>query len=185
VISTGDLRKGVIIEMDRQLFTVMEYQHQKIGRGSAQVRMRLRNVRTGATSDTTVQAGTKFPRVRLEQRSMSYLYAEDNTYYFMDQETYDQIGLTAQQLGDAVNYLKDGMVLQVQFYESEPVAVDLPITVELRVEETEPGFRGDTATGGTKPARLETGLTVQVPLFVNQGDTIKVDTRTGTYLERV
>ena len=185
MISTGDLRRGIIIEMDGQLFSIMDYQHQKIGRGSAQVRMRLRNVRTGAISDTTVQAGAKFPRVRLEQRSMSYLYSEENTYYFMDQETYDQIGLTAQQLGEAVKYLKDGMVVQVQFYENEPVAVDLPITVELRVEETDPGFRGDTATGGTKPAKLETGLTVQVPLFVNQGDSIRVDTRTGTYLERV
>ena len=185
MISTGDLRKGVIIEMDKQLVSVMDYQHQKIGRGSAQVRMRVRNVRTGAIFDTTVQAGSKFPRVRLEQRAMSFLYADENAYHFMDQESYDQIALTAQQLGDAVQYLKDGMVLQVQFYENEPVAVDLPITVELRVEETDPGFRGDTATGGTKPARLETGLTVQVPLFVNQGDTIKVDTRTGTYLERV
>jgi elongation factor P len=185
VISTGDLRKGVIIEIDKQLFSVLDYQHQKVGRGSAQVRMRIRNVRSGAISDTTVQAGTKFPRVRLEQRNMSFLYAEENAYYFMDQETYDQIALTAQQLGEAVNYLKDGIVLQVQFYENEPVAVDLPITVELRIEETDPGFRGDTATGGTKPAKLETGLTVQVPLFVNQGDTIKVDTRTGTYLERV
>ena len=185
MISTGDLRRGIIIEMDGQLFSIMDYQHQKIGRGSAQVRMRLRNVRTGAISDTTVQAGAKFPRVRLEQRSMSYLYSEENTYHFMDQETYDQTGLTAQQLGEAVKYLKDGMVVQVQFYEHEPVAVDLPITVELRVEETDPGFRGDTATGGTKPAKLETGMTVQVPLFVNQGDTIKVDTRTGTYLERV
>jgi elongation factor P len=185
VISTGDLRKGVIIEMDKQLFSVLDYQHQKVGRGSAQVRMRIRNVRSGAISDTTVQAGTKFPRVRLEQRNMSFLYAEENAYYFMDQETYDQIALTAQQLGEAVSYLKDGIVLQVQFYENEPVAVDLPITVELRIDETDPGFRGDTATGGTKPAKLETGLTVQVPLFVNQGDTIKVDTRTGTYLERV
>jgi elongation factor P len=147
--------------------------------------MRLRNVRTGSISDTTVQAGSKFPRVRLDQRSMSFLYAEENTYFFMDQETYDQIGLTAQQLGEAVNYLKDGMVLQVQFYENEPVAVDLPITVELQITQTDPGFRGDTATGGTKPATLETGLVVQVPLFVNQGDTIKVDTRTGSYLERV
>jgi elongation factor P len=185
MISTGDLRKGIIIEMDNQLFSIMDYQHQKIGRGSAQVRMRLRNVRTGSISDTTVQAGSKFPRVRLDQRSMSFLYAEENTYYFMDQETYDQIGLTAQQLGEAVSYLKDGMVLQVQFHENEPVAVDLPITVELQITQTDPGFRGDTATGGTKPATLETGLVVQVPLFVNQGDTIKVDTRTGTYLERV
>ena len=185
MISTGDLRKGIIVEMDGDLYAIMDYQHQKIGRGSAQVRLRRRNIRSGAISDTTVQAGTKFPRVRLEQRQMQYLYAEENAYYFMDQETYDQIALTAQQLGEAVNYLKDGMVLQVQFYENEPVAVDLPITVELRIEDTDPGFRGDTATGGTKPARLETGLTVQVPLFVNQGETIKIDTRTGTYLERV
>lgn len=185
MISTGDLRKGVIIEMDRQLYAIMDYQHQKIGRGSAQVRMRLRNIRTGAISDTTVQAGTKFPRVRLEQRNMSFLYAEENAYHFMDQETYDQIALTAQQLGDAVHYLKDGMVLQVEFYENEPVAVDLPITVEMQIVEADPGFRGDTASGGTKPARLETGFVVQVPLFVNQGDRIKVDTRTGTYLERV
>jgi elongation factor P len=185
MISTGDLRKGVIVEMDGQLFKILDYQHQKIGRGSAQVKMRRQNIRSGAISDTTVQAGAKFPRVRLEQRQMSFLYAEESTYYFMDQESYDQIGLTAQQLGDGVNYLKDGMVVQVQFYESEPVAVDLPITVELRIEEADPGFRGDTASGGTKPARLETGLTVQVPLFVNQGETIRVDTRTGTYLERV
>ncbi len=185
MISSGDLRKGVIVEMDRQLFKILEYQHQKIGRGSAQVRLRMQNVRSGAISDTTVQAGTKFPRVRLEQRQMQYLYAEENAYHFMDQETYEQIALTAQQLGEAVNYLKDGMVLQVQFYEDEPVAVDLPITIELRVEETDPGFRGDTTAGGTKPAKLETGLTVQVPLFVNQGETIKIDTRSGTYLERV
>jgi len=185
MISTGDLKRGVIIEMDRQLFSVMEYQHQKIGRGSAQVRMRLRNIRTGSISDTTVQAGTKFPRVRLEQRDMQYLYAEENAYYFMDQQSYDQIALTAQQLGDAVSYLKDGMVLQVQFYEDEPVAVDLPITVELEIVETDPGFKGDTAAGGTKPAKMETGLVVNVPLFVNQGERIKIDTRTGTYLERV
>ena len=185
MISTGDMRKGVIVEMDGQLCKILDYQHQKIGRGSAQVRMKLLNIRSGAIFDTTVQAGAKFPRVRLEQRSMSFLYAEDNTYYFMDQESYDQVGLTAQQLGDAVGYLKDGMVVQVQSYENDPVAVDLPITVELRIDETDPGFRGDTASGGTKPAKLETGLTVQVPLFVNQGDTIRVDTRTGTYLARV
>jgi len=185
MISTGELKKGVIIEMDNQLFSILDYQHQKIGRGSAQVRMRLRNVRTGSISDTTVQAGTKFPRVRLEQRAMQYLYVEDQNYYFMDQESYDQIGLSAGQLGDTINYLKDGMVIQVSFYESEPVDVEPPINVELQIVETDPGFRGDTASGGTKPARTETGLVVQVPLFVNQGETIRVDTRTGAYLERV
>jgi len=185
MISTGELKKGVIIEMDNQLFSILDYQHQKIGRGSAQVRMRLRNVRTGSISDTTVQAGTKFPRVRLEQRAMQYLYAEDQNYYFMDQENYEQIGFSANQLGDTVNYLKDNMIIQVSFYENEPVDVEPPINVELQIVETDPGFRGDTASGGTKPARTETGLVVQVPLFVNQGETIRVDTRTGTYLERV
>jgi elongation factor P len=185
MISTGELKKGVIIEMDNQLYSILEYQHQKIGRGSAQVRMRIKNIRTGSISDTTVQAGTKFPRVRLEQRTMQYLYAEDNNYYFMDQENYEQIGFSAQQLGDTVNYLKDGMTITVSFYESEPVDVEPPINVELQIVETDPGFRGDTASGGTKPARTETGLVVQVPLFVNQGETIRVDTRTGAYLERV
>jgi elongation factor P len=185
MISTGELKKGVIIEMDNQLFSILDYQHQKIGRGSAQVRMRLRNVRTGSISDTTVQAGTKFPRVRLEQRAMQYLYAEDQNYYFMDQESYDQIGLSAAQLGDTVNYLKDGMVIQVSFYENEPVDVEPPINVELQIVETDPGFRGDTASGGTKPATLETGLVVNVPLFVNEGDLLKVDTRSGEYIERV
>jgi elongation factor P len=185
MISTGELKKGVIIEMDNQLFSILDYQHQKIGRGSAQVRMRIKNIRTGSISDTTVQAGTKFPRVRLEQRAMQYLYAEDNNYFFMDQESYDQIGLSAQQLGDTVNYLKDGMTITVSFYEQEPVDVEPPINVELLIVETDPGFRGDTASGGTKPAKTETGLVVNVPLFVNQGETIRVDTRTGAYLERV
>jgi elongation factor P len=185
MISTGELKRGIIIEMDNQLFSILEYQHQKIGRGSAQVRMKLKNVRTGSISDTTVQAGTKFPRVRLEQRAMQYLYAEDNNYFFMDQENYEQIGLSAQQLGDTVSYLKDNMIITVSFYESEPVDVEPPINVELQIVETDPGFRGDTASGGTKPAKTETGLVVQVPLFVNQGETIRVDTRTGTYLERV
>jgi elongation factor P len=185
MISTGELKKGVIIEMDNELYSVLDYQHQKIGRGSAQVRMKRKNIRTGSISDTTVQAGTKFPRVRLEQRTMQYLYLEDNNYYFMDQESYDQIGLSTSQLGDTVNYLKDGMVITVSFYETEPVDVEPPINVELQIIETDPGFRGDTASGGTKPAKTETGLVVQVPLFVNQGETIRVDTRTGAYLERV
>jgi elongation factor P len=185
MISTGELKKGVIIEMDNNLFSILDYQHQKIGRGSAQVRMRIKNIRTGSISDTTVQAGTKFPRVRLEQREMQYLYLEDGNYYFMDQESFDQIGLSAAQLGDTVNYLKDNMVITVSFYETEPVDVEPPINVELLIVETDPGFRGDTASGGTKPARTETGLVVQVPLFVNQGETIRVDTRTGGYLERV
>lgn len=185
MISTGELRKGIIVEMDGQIFTVMDYQHLKIGRGSAQVRMRLRNVRSGATSERTVQAGEKFPRVRLDNKSVQYLYRDENHYVFMDQDSYEQIPLTPEQLGDAVNYLKDGIVLQVNFYEDEPVGVELPITVDLRIERTDPGFKGDTAAGGTKPASLETGLTIQVPLFVNEGELVRVDTRDGSYIERV
>jgi elongation factor P len=185
LISTGDLRKGVVIEMDKQLFQVLEYQHLKIGRGSAQVRMSLRNIRTGALIDRTVQAGDKWPRVRLEHRTVQFLYEEPPNYVFMDQETFDQMTLSAAQLGDAVNYLKDGIELDVQMYEDEPIGVELPITVELKITDTEPGFRGDTASGGTKPATLETGLVVNVPLFVNSGETIKVDTRTSTYISRV
>jgi elongation factor P len=185
LISTGDLRKGVVIEMDNQLFQVLEYNHLKIGRGSAQVRMSLRNIRTGALIDRTVQAGEKWPRVRLEHRTVQFLYEEPPNYVFMDQETFDQMTLSTTQLGDAVNYLKDGIELEVLMNDEEPIGVELPITVELKITDTEPGFRGDTASGGTKPATLETGLVVSVPLFVNVGETIKVDTRTGTYLGRV
>lgn len=185
MISTGDLKKGVVFEMDKQLFQVLDYQHLKIGRGSAQVRMRLRNVRTGAVIDRTVQAGEKWPRVRLEHRNVQYLYEDPPNYVFMDQETYDQITLSPDQLGDARNYLKDGIELEILTHETEPIGVELPITVDLRIEQTEPGFRGDTASGGTKPATLESGLVVNVPLFVNQGETIRVDTRSGTYIERV
>lgn len=184
MISTGDLRKGVVIEMDKQLFQVLEYQHLKIGRGSAQVRMRLRNVRTGAVIDRTVQAGEKWPRVRLEHRTVQYLYEDPPGYVFMDQESFEQLVLSREQLGEAVNYLKDGLDLEVLLHEEEAIGVELPITVELQIVDTEPGFRGDTATGGTKPARLETGLVVNVPLFVNSGETIRVDTRSGAYIER-
>src|SRR5213594_3688335 len=171
--------------MDNQLFQVMDYQHLKIGRGSAQVRMRLRNVRTGAVIDRTVQAGEKWPRVRLEHRSVQYLYEDPPNYVFMDQENYDQMTLSREQLGEAVSYLKDGLEMELLMHDTDPIGVELPITVDLRIEETEPGFRGDTASGGTKPAKLESGLTVNVPLFVNEGEMIKVDTRTGTYIERV
>ena len=185
MISTGDLRKGVVIEMDKQLFQVLDYQHLKIGRGSAQVRMRLRNVRTGALIDRTVQAGEKWPRIRLDHRTVQYLYEDPPNHVFMDQESFEQMVLSPDQLGDAVNYLKDSIELEILVYEEEPIGVELPITVELRIEDTEPAFRGDTASGGTKPARLETGLVVTVPLFVNTGETIRIDTRTGTYMERV
>ncbi|HEY8476017.1 MAG TPA: elongation factor P [Chloroflexota bacterium] len=185
MISTGELRKGVVIEIDGQLCAVLDYQHLKLGRGSAQVRLRLRNVRTNAIFERTVQAGERFNRVRLEQRPVQFLYSEDNAYYFMDQETFDQFALTREQLGDAVSYLKEGTSLEISLHEGEPVGVELPVTVDLTVTRTEPGVRGDTATGGTKPAVLETGLTIQVPLFVEEGDVVRVDTRTGEYVTRV
>jgi elongation factor P len=185
VISTGDLKKGVVIEIDGQLFSILDYQHLKIGRGSAQVRMKLRNVRTGAVIDRTVQAGEKWPRIRLEHRKVAYSYEDPPNYVFMDQETFDQITLSREQLGDAVSYLMDGMELEIVMHETDPIGVELPITVDLKIANTDPGFRGDTASGGTKPATLESGLVVNVPLFVNTGETIRVDTRTGTYLERV
>ncbi len=185
MISTSDLRRGAMFELDGQIVSVLDFQHQKIGRGSAQVRMRLRNVRTGAIFDRTVQAGDKWPRVRLDHRTVQFLYREGDNFYVMDQETYDQFALSREQLGDAVSYLKENMTLALLSYENEPVDVELPITVELQVQQAEPGFRGDTATGGTKPATLETGLVIQVPLFVNTGDTVRVDTRTGTYQTRV
>lgn len=185
MINVGDIRKGIIIELDGQLYSIVDFQHIKMGRGSAQVRLKLRNVRSGGTVDKTFQAGEKFQRVRLDHRTVQYLYHDDDQYQFMDTESFDQVVLTAGQLGDAVNYLKDGLTLELLSYNDEPIGVELPITVDLEVMETEPGFRGDTATGGTKPATLETGLVVQVPLFVNQGEKIKVDTRSATYLERV
>ena len=185
MIGVGELRRGITIELDGQLYPVLEYEHIKMGRGSAQLRLKLRNLRTGATIERTFQASQRFNRVRLDHHNVQFLYSDDDTYHFMDTETFDQMALNREQLGDAVNYLKEGMTLQLLTYEGQPVSVELPITVDLKVEYTEPGFKGDTATGGTKPARLETGLTIQVPLFVNTGDVVRVDTRTGQYLERV
>ena len=184
MIGVGDLRKGITMELDGELYQVIDYQHIKIGRGSAQIRLKLRDIRGGHTIERTFQAGEKFVRARLEYRDMQYLYNDGDLYYFMDEENFEQLPLNSDHLGDAINYLKENMSLQVSSYKDSVIGVEMPITVELEVTETEPGFKGDTATGGTKPATLETGLTVQVPLFVNQGDIIKVDTRNGTYLER-
>ena len=184
MISTGELKKGVIIEMDNQLYSILDYQHQKIGRGSAQVRMKLRNVRTGSISDTTVQAGTKFPRVRLEQRAMQYLYAEDQNYYFMDQENYEQLSLSAEFLEGQSGFLLPNTEVQVNFYNGRPIGVELPPSVILTVTDTEPGIRNSTATNSFKPAVMETGITVQVPPFINKGERIKVDTNEGKYMER-
>ncbi|HUZ77199.1 MAG TPA: elongation factor P [Chloroflexota bacterium] len=184
MITTGELKRGFVIELDKELWSVQEYQHLKLGRGSAQVRMKLKNVRTGANVEKTVQAGERFPRVRLDHHTVQFLYAEDGQYHLMDTETYDQLALTEAMLGDNVKWMTENMTLDLLTYGDEPIDVELPITVELEIVETEPGFKGDTATGGNKPAKVSTGATVQVPLFVSQGDRIKIDTRTGAYLER-
>jgi len=184
LISTGELKRGFIIELDNELWQVSEFNHLKLGRGSAQVRMKLKNVRTGSNVERTVQAGEKFPRVRLDHHTVQFLYEDDGHYHFMDQETFDQIALDKDMLGDNVKWLVENMELDLLTYGDEPLDVELPITVELEVIETDPGFKGDTATGGNKPAKVSTGATVAVPLFVSQGDRIKIDTRTGGYLER-
>ena len=184
MISTSELKRGAMMELDGQIVQVLSYEHQKIGRGSAQVRLKVKNIRTGAIFDTTAQAGSKWPRIRLEQRDVQYLYSEGDLHYMMDKDSYEQFPLSGAQLGDAVQYLKDGMELEVLMYEGEPVGVDLPLNVVLEVTATDPGFKGDTATGGSKPATLETGKVIQVPLFVNTGDRIRVDTRDGSYIER-
>jgi elongation factor P len=185
MISATDLRKGATFELDGDLYRVLEYQHSYIGRGSANVRTKLRNLRSGRTIDRTFPASEKFQEVRLELRQVQFLYRDGDLYYFMDTETYEQPALSAEVLGDRVNYLKEGLILSLSMHEAQPVEIELPVTVELEVTQTEPGVKGDTATGATKRATLETGLTVQVPLFVEQGDTIRVDTRTGEYLTRV
>ena len=185
MIDTGDIRKGTTLDIDGKLVKVVDFAHNKQGRGSAQLRMTLRDLRTGALTQQTVQAGAKFTPVRLERRHVQYLYAEGDHYHFMDTETYDQIVLDARSIGDAAKFIKENDVVDLLTYDDEPIDVELPTAVNLAVAATDPGLKGDTASGATKPATLETGLVVSVPLFVNIGDMVKVDTRSGDYLERV
>jgi elongation factor P len=185
VISTGELKKGVAIELDGELWQILDYHHIKMGRGSAQVRIKLRNIKRGQTVERSFQAGEKWPRAFLDRRPVQYLYSDGNDYHFMDTESYEQIVLSGEQLGDTRQYLIDGMTLDRTSYEGETIGVELPVTVDLQVAATEPGFAGDTAQGARKPATTQTGLIVQVPLFVQEGDTIRVDTRTGEYQTRV
>ena len=185
MISTGELKKGVAIELDGELWQILDYHHIKMGRGSAQVRIKLRNIKRGQTVERTFQAGDKWPRAYLDRRQVQFLYSDGDEFHFMDTDSYDQFTLTAAQLEDVVLYLKDGMLLDRTSYEGETIGVELPVTVDMTVAATEPGFAGDTATGARKPATTETGLVVQVPLFVTEGDTIRIDTRTGEYQTRV
>jgi elongation factor P len=185
MISTGELRKGVAIELDGELWQILDYHHIKMGRGSAQVKITLRNIKRGQTIERSFQAGTKWPRASMEKRPVQFMYRDGNDFHFMDLDSYDQFHLTIDQLEDVAHYLKDGLQLDRTSYQGETIGVELPVTVDLVVADTEPGFAGDTQTGARKSATTETGLIVQVPIFVESGDTIRVDTRTGDYQTRV
>jgi elongation factor P len=181
---SNELRPGSKIEMDGTPYLVVEYQHHKPGKGGAMVRTKLRNLRTGALIDRTFRPDEKIAPAPLEERRAQFLYRQGDHYTFMDVETYEQFTVTETQLGGTKAYLKEEMEVTILFYHAEVIGVDLPIVVELTVEETDPGVRGDTASGGSKPAKLETGAVIQVPLFIDVGTRIRVDTRTGTYITR-
>jgi len=184
MISVNDLRTGLTIELDGDIFSVVEFLHVKPGKGAAFVRTKLKNVKTGSVKEQTFRAGEKVARAHIETKQMQYLYGSDNEFFFMDTENYEQISLYDTDLGDAPKFLLENMTIGIQFYQNQAIGIDLPTTVNLEVVETEPGFKGDTAQGATKAATLQTGLTVQVPLFIEQGDLLKIDTRTGEYLSR-
>ena len=173
------------IELDGSLYKILEYKHIKIARGSAQVRMKLRNITEGHTIERTFQSGERFAVARLERREAQFLYREDDLLYFMDNETFEQNPVSSEFLGDMIGYIKEGVNVDMILHGDVPIGVEVPTTVNLAVTTTQPGYKGDTAQGGNKPATLETGITVNVPMFVNEGDTIKIDTRTGTYQERI
>ncbi|HID89064.1 MAG TPA: elongation factor P [Anaerolineales bacterium] len=185
MIDVNDLRRGTTFILDGELYKVLEYQHYKPGRGNAIIRTKLRNLRTGATIQRNFLSGDRVQEIRIERRGVQYLYNDGDLYYFMDTETYDQMALSAAALEGRTGYLKEGMELVIAVYEGQPLEVELPTTVDLEVVETEAAVAGDTATSVTKKATLETGLEVQVPLFVQTGDVVRVDTRTGEYVTRV
>jgi elongation factor P len=185
MIDAGELRKGVVIELDGEIYQILEYQHVKMQQRQPVIKLKLRGVRSGSFAERNFQSGDKVATVFLEHRPVQYLYSDGDLYYFMDNETYEQTVLTSAQIGDNKNYLKEGLMLEIQTCKGNTVTIELPASVELQVTETEPGFKGDRATAGTKAAKLETGVTIQVPLFINTSDIIKVHTRTGAYLEKV
>ena len=185
MISANELRSGITFEVDGELFVVISYQHIKPGKGSPFVRVKMKSLETQNIVERTFRPEDKFKKAFLERKPMQYLYKEGDNFVFMDLETYEQLYLSVDDIGDNANFLKDNLEIQVVFYKNKPVSVELPNFVELEVIETEPGVKGDTATSAMKSAVVETGYKLQVPLFVNQGDVIRVDTRTGEYLERV
>ena len=183
-ISAGEFRNGVTFEMDGQVMQVVEFQHVKPGKGAAFVRTKYKNVKTGSVVERSFNPNEKFEQAQLDRRDMQYIYSDGELYYFMDQESYEQIPIHAESIGDAIKFLKEEMICKVLSYKGEIFSVELPITVELEITECEPGVKGDTANNASKYATLETGAVVKVPLFVNQNERIRVDTRTGEYLER-
>ena len=185
VYSAGDFRNGTTFEMDGNVYRVVEFQHVKPGKGSAFVRTKIKNVITGATLEKTFNPSEKFPGAEIEKKTMQYLYNDGGLYYFMDNETYEQMPLNEEQIGDALKYMKENMTMKILSYKGSVFAVEPPMFVELEVTYTEPGFSGNTTTTSGKPATLENGFEISVPLFVNIGDIIRIDTRTGEYMERV
>ncbi|UCG78167.1 MAG: elongation factor P [Nitrospirota bacterium] len=185
MISSGDFRKGTKIEYKDEPYEVIDFQHVKMGRGGAFVRAKMKGLKSGKIIEETFNTGDKFPKAPLEDKEMQYLYNQDDLYYFMDTESYEQVPLNREQLSETVKFLKENMNVSILYYKGEPMTVELPIFVELTVTETEPGFKGDTASGGSKPAIVETGTTIKVPFHINEGDVIKIDTRSMEYIERV
>jgi len=184
MLDAGELRKGAAIELDGQIYQILEYQHVKMQQRQPVVKLKLRDVRSGNVAERNFQSGDKVTPAFLEHRPVQYLYSDGDLYYFMDNENYEQIMLSPAQIGEDTNYLKEGLVLEILTCKGDTVSIELPNSVELQVVETEPGFKGDRATAGTKPAKLETGVAIQVPLFINEGDIIRVNTRTGEYQEK-
>lgn len=184
MISAGDFRNGITFEMDNQVYQVIEFQHVKPGKGAAFVRTKYRNLKTGSVVERTFSPNEKFERAQMDYADMTYLYNDGDLYYFMDTKTYEQIPFSAQTIGDSLKFLKENMTCRVMSYQGDIYGIELPIFVELEITECEPGVKGDTAQNATKNAVVETGAVVKVPLFVNQGEKIRVDTRTGEYMER-
>jgi elongation factor P len=184
-VSTTEFRNGLKIEIDGEPFVIVEFQHVKPGKGGAFVRTKFKSLKSGNVTDKTFRAGEKVDVPDLEEKTMQYLYGADKDRVFMDTTSYEQVSLNEKQLGDSINYLKENMEIKVLYHKGMPINIEVPMFVELMIAKTDPGVRGDTASGGSKPATLETGAVVKVPLYMNEGDFIKVDTRTGTFIERV
>lgn len=185
MISAGDFRNGLTIEIDNAVYQIIEFQHVKPGKGAAFVRTKLKNIKNGGVVEKTFRPTEKYPQARIERSDMQYLYSDTDLYYFMNTETFDQTAMSKEQVGDALKYVKENEMVKMVSHNGQVFAIEPPLFVELVITDTEPGFKGDTAQGATKPAVVETGATVYVPLFVEQGDKISIDTRTGEYLKRV